>query len=59
MIQLLTAADVAKTLAVSPDTVLRLVRRGKLVAIRVGPRLVRFTPEAVDRYIEQNCGGVA
>ena len=55
MTKLLTAADVAETLAVSPDTVLRLARRGKLAAVRIGPRLVRFTPDSVERYIEENC----
>ena len=51
MTQLLTAAEVAETLAVSPDTVLRLARRGKIKAVRVGPKLVRFTPAAVEQYI--------
>ncbi len=55
MTQLLTAADVAETLAVSPDTVLRIAQQGKLAWLRIGSRLVRFTPEAVEAYIESNC----
>ncbi len=52
MIKLLTAEDIAEVLVCSPETVLRLSRQGKLETVRIGPRLRRFTAEAVARYIE-------
>ncbi len=52
MIQLLTADQVAEVLVCSPATVRRLAREGKLASIQVGARLVRFTSETVEQYVE-------
>jgi excisionase family DNA binding protein len=49
--RLLTTAQVAERLAVSARTVQRLVAAGLLPALRLGVRLLRFDPEAVERWI--------
>jgi excisionase family DNA binding protein len=48
---LLTIAQAAKVLAVTPRTIYRLVEGGHLVATRVGSR-VRFEPVELRRYVE-------
>lgn len=50
--EILTAVDVAKQLRCHPETIMREARAGRLGFTRVG-RLVRFTPEHVRRYIEE------
>jgi excisionase family DNA binding protein len=47
---LLTVAEVAIYLSCAEETVKRLVRRGLLPAVRVGPRL-RFRRDDVERYL--------
>lgn len=42
MDELLTRDDVAKLLKVNPITVYRLTKQGKLPAIRIGKRFVRY-----------------
>ncbi|MGB6067120.1 MAG: helix-turn-helix domain-containing protein [Desulfomonilaceae bacterium] len=49
---LLTATDVAAIMGVSPKTVHKLVREGKLPCVQVTARERRFTPEQVQQYIE-------
>jgi len=48
---LLTVNGLAEHLAVSRETVYRLVRRGDIRPVRVGERL-RFLPRDVDAYLE-------
>jgi excisionase family DNA binding protein len=48
---LLTKAEAARKLRVSPSTVDRLRAQGEIAWILVG-RQVRFRPEAIDDYIE-------
>lgn len=48
---LLTADEVAAILRVTPRTVRRWTRAGLIEPIRLGGRLVRYTPAAVDRLI--------
>ena len=50
MRRLLTAAEVAEILAVTPARVYELVRRGMLPHVRVG-RQVRIDPAALDAWI--------
>jgi excisionase family DNA binding protein len=50
---LLTVAAVCGLLAVSRQTVYRLIRAGELHPSRVGERL-RFVPEDVRDYLERN-----
>jgi excisionase family DNA binding protein len=50
--ELLTPEQVAQTLARHPKTILSLVARGELRAIRLGRRTVRFDPADVQRYID-------
>jgi excisionase family DNA binding protein len=49
--QLLTAIAVASILGISPKTVHKLVREGKLACVQVTARERRFTPEQVNEYI--------
>jgi len=48
---LLTVAGVAKILNVSPRTVRRLIKDGKLPILHVG-RSVRIRPEAIEAFID-------
>lgn len=49
--ELLTIHDVARVLRVSTRTVREYVSRGLLRPVRVGPRLVRFMPREIERFI--------
>jgi excisionase family DNA binding protein len=55
---LLTVGAVCEVLAVSKQTVYRLVHRGELKPTRVGERL-RFVPEDVRDYLERHREAVA
>jgi excisionase family DNA binding protein len=44
--------ETAKRWRTSPRTVYRLVEQG-MPAIRLGPRILRFDPEAVDRWLAE------
>ena len=52
---LLTPADVALTLRVTPEQVRSLIRKGELAAINVGAGrrrpLYRITPQALDQFL--------
>jgi putative molybdopterin biosynthesis protein len=50
---LLSINEVAQLLGISRPTVYALIRRGELIAIRVGERL-RFDPADVRGYLERN-----
>lgn len=47
----LTPTEVAAELSVSPDTVLRMIKRGDLVAVKVSERLYRIPVPAFARYL--------
>ena len=49
---LLTPEQVAQALGRHPKTVLSLVARGELRAVKLGPRTVRFDPVDVQAYID-------
>ncbi len=49
---LLTSHDVAEQLEVSEQTVRMWARLGKLEAIRLGHRTVRFTQAAVEKFLK-------
>jgi excisionase family DNA binding protein len=51
--QLLCMKDVAQILGVSEQLVKRLVRKGKLVSVRVGEKLIRFRRQDLQAYIQQ------
>jgi len=53
---LLKTKEVAEVFGIPPWAVLRLVRRGKLGAYRITPRLIRFDPDEVQRYIKDQEG---
>ena len=52
--RLLTTAQVAALLQVSPKTVGRLARAGRLERIQLGYRQARYSPRSVDALIDQN-----
>ncbi len=43
--------EVAERLAVSEQTARKLIRLGKLDAIRIGNRSLRITQESIDAYV--------
>ena len=47
----LTPKEVADELSVSPDTVLRLIGRGELLAVKISDRLYRIPVPAFERYL--------
>jgi excisionase family DNA binding protein len=49
----LTVAEAAAMLRVSEDTILRAIRRGELVAFRLGP-IIRVEPSAVANFVERH-----
>lgn len=51
---LLTVEQVAALLSVRPALVRTLAHRGELAYLRVGLKLMRFAPEAVDRYVAEH-----
>ena len=54
----LSVTEVAARLGVSRDTVLRLVAKGSLPALRVGQQW-RVSEEDLTLYIEENLNGVS
>lgn len=51
--RLLTAREVAGMLGVSPETVLRWVRRGELPAIRLPGGAIRFEEAAIEAKLQE------
>jgi excisionase family DNA binding protein len=57
---LLTTREVAVLLGLSPETVLRLYRKGDLPGIRIGTNVLRFAENDVGAYLaERRSGGVS
>jgi excisionase family DNA binding protein len=54
---LVTRADAARKLGVSPSTVKRLVKSGSLTEVEVGPRARRIDPDALTAFIESRSRG--
>jgi excisionase family DNA binding protein len=52
-LSLLTPAQVALRLGVSPRTVLRYAASGWLEGVPVGPRLIKITEESVSRVLAE------
>ncbi len=51
--KLLTAREVADTLDVSAETVLRWTRRGELVGFRLPGGALRYREDALDAWLEE------
>ncbi|HOX40189.1 MAG TPA: helix-turn-helix domain-containing protein [Candidatus Brocadiia bacterium] len=49
----LTAEDVANRLHVTPGTIRRWVRQGRIPEIRISPKIRRFDPDAVDTALRR------
>ncbi|MCE5279944.1 MAG: helix-turn-helix domain-containing protein [Planctomycetaceae bacterium] len=53
-----TARQVAVALGLSERTIWTLTKKGLLQCVRIpGVRIVRYAPEAVKDFVEQNRGG--
>jgi len=52
--ELMTAREVREHLRVSRTTVYRLVKAGRLAALHIGSRVVRYARSDVDRMIEES-----
>ena len=50
--RLLTAREVAEWLGVSPETVLRMHRRGDLPGFRLGSNVLRFSERDIEAWLE-------
>jgi excisionase family DNA binding protein len=55
--RLLTAREVAGMLAVSPETVLRWARAGKVPSVRLPSGAIRFVPDQIDVWLERSSRG--
>jgi excisionase family DNA binding protein len=51
--RLLTARQVADQLGLSVETVLRWARQGRIPAVYLSNRAIRFRQDDVDAYVEQ------
>lgn len=54
--ELLTNEQVKKILSIGKNSLIKLVRDGELVAIRINERSVRFSRAAIMEYIEKKQG---
>jgi excisionase family DNA binding protein len=52
--KLLDVEQAAAILGLHPGTVYRLARARRIPCIRIGQRVVRFDPRAIERYLKQN-----
>jgi excisionase family DNA binding protein len=50
--EVLTPAEVAKTLSVSLATVYKLIADGEIKAVRVGPKLLRIEKRQLDNFLK-------
>lgn len=50
---LLTVEEVAGRLKLAPYTVRKWVRLGRLPAIRLGERRIRFVAESIERWVKE------
>lgn len=51
--QLLTVAQVAKLLTISPEGVLRLVRARRLPVKKLSPRCYRFRESDIEKFVQR------
>lgn len=59
MSRFLNVHEVADVLGVTPTTIYRLSERGELASVKLSPRLLRFTTEAVEDFIAARTRPVA
>ncbi len=52
--RLLTTREVAETLAISPESVLRRIRSGELPAIRLSSKAIRIRESELEDYLERH-----
>lgn len=52
MLRLLDYAEAARQLSMPPGTLYSLVHRRRIPHIRLGPRLVRFRQEDLERWLQ-------
>jgi excisionase family DNA binding protein len=56
VIQYVRAEEIARSLGVSRSTIFRAAAAGSLPSVRIG-RSVRFSPEAVERWLAEHSAG--
>jgi excisionase family DNA binding protein len=52
--RLMDVAAAAKVMDVHPATLYRWARQRKIPCVRMGSRVIRFDPDALNRYISKN-----
>ncbi len=57
MSDLVTAGEMADRLRVRPLTLQKWARDGRIPAVRITPKVIRFDPEAVIAALEKRQGG--
>jgi excisionase family DNA binding protein len=50
--ELLSAAEAAEKLTIAKRTLLRWARSGKIECVRISTKVVLFTTEAIDRFVD-------
>jgi excisionase family DNA binding protein len=52
--KLLDVEQAAQVLGLHPGTLYRMARARRIPCIRIGQRVIRFDPRALDRYLHQS-----
>jgi len=52
--KLMDVAQAAKVMDVHPATLYRWARQRKVPCVRIGSRVIRFDPTAIEKYIQAN-----
>lgn len=56
--RLLSYSELAARIGINTSTLYTLVRQGRIPHVRLGRRLVRFSPQAVEQWIAANAAEV-
>lgn len=49
-----TIEEVAELLMVSDETILTLIKEGKLKGVKLGPRTFRISKKELERFLDEN-----
>jgi len=55
----ITKAEAAETIGVTTRTIDQMIADGRLIAYRLGPRIIRLRREEIDASFQQIDGGAA
>ncbi len=56
--ELLNADEAASRLKITKRTILRWAREGKIECVRISAKVVLFTAEAIDRFVQSRTFGI-